>query len=247
MTEPQSDSNWAVLCSIAPGMREKVPVSDDDLLSLIGGILKDRRRWAGITRRMEEEQAVGEWLERHPLVTDWLQKHGWTISDADEANELWMKRQSAVFDHCVKHAEVPLSLGYSPVIEIYRTLPDAMDLLNGRATLNDLPAAPATAGPEADDGKPRHSPDFHSVNWYGARYEFTTNQAACVRVLWNAWRNGTPAVHQSHVTEEAGVSSDRLDKVFRRRQAKKWVRHPAWKTMIVRGRTSGTFQLNDSA
>lgn len=83
-----------------------------------------------------------------------------------------------------------------------------------------------------------HSPDFRSVNWYGTPHEFTGQQAACVKVLWQAWKNGTPAVGDATVLETAGSDSERLPLVFRN--------HEAWGTMIVEGQTKGTHRLADS-
>ena len=72
----------------------------------------------------------------------------------------------------------------------------------------------------------RHSPDFASVYWFGNSFTFTTNQAACVRVLWEAWENKTPVLGGHAIIDAAGVdrSDERLDLVFRD--------NPAWGTMI---------------
>ncbi len=75
------------------------------------------------------------------------------------------------------------------------------------------------------ENEARHSPDFASVFWYGQQFEFTTNQAACVKVLWEAWENKTPTLSGPEILEQARISQERLDKVFRG--------HPAWRTMIV--------------
>ncbi len=83
-----------------------------------------------------------------------------------------------------------------------------------------------------------HSPDFRSVNWFGTQHEFTSMQAACIKVLWEAWENGTPAVGDSTVLETADSDSERLPLVFRD--------HEAWGTMIVDGQTKGTHRLADS-
>jgi hypothetical protein len=89
-------------------------------------------------------------------------------------------------------------------------------------------------------GKPcRHGPDFRSVHWHGNDYSFTPNQAACVRILWAAWVNDTPEVSGSHVLEEADISGDRLDQVFRG--------HPAWGPMIGVGTTKGAYRLQEPA
>lgn len=82
-----------------------------------------------------------------------------------------------------------------------------------------------------------HSPDFRSVNWYGTPHEFKPMQAACVKVLWEAWQNGTSAVGDATVLELAQSDSERLPLVFRD--------HAAWGTMIVDGQTKGTHRLAD--
>jgi hypothetical protein len=84
---------------------------------------------------------------------------------------------------------------------------------------------------------PRHSPDFRSVNWFGVSYAFTPLQAACVRVLWEAWENGTPEVSGERLLESSDTDRDtkRIDTVFQN--------HPAWKTVIVSGTTKGSYRL----
>jgi hypothetical protein len=82
----------------------------------------------------------------------------------------------------------------------------------------------------------RHSPDFRSVYWFGQEYSFTANQAACVRLLWEAWENGTPELSGPKILEEADIDQDRLSAVFRD--------HPAWKTMIRPGHTKGAYRLS---
>ena len=84
----------------------------------------------------------------------------------------------------------------------------------------------------------RHSQDFCSVVWNGVEYSFSPMQAAIVAMLWEAQANDTPDVHAS--TLLAGADSElkvsRLDPLF--------FRHPAWKTMIVRGKRRGTYRLD---
>lgn len=80
-----------------------------------------------------------------------------------------------------------------------------------------------------------HSIDFRSVRWYGTGYSFTPNQAACVKVLWQHWEQGTPEVGDAAVLTEAGIETERIDKVFRNNNA--------WGAMIVDGATKGTHRL----
>jgi hypothetical protein len=83
----------------------------------------------------------------------------------------------------------------------------------------------------------RHSKDFRSVHWYGCDYSFSPTQAACVKVLWEAWENGTPELGQATILEhpEVEAESERLIDVFKG--------HPAWGKMIVKGRTAGAYRL----
>src|SRR5262245_31515022 len=38
----------------------------------------------------------------------------------------------------------------------------------------------------------QHSRDFRSLTWSGVKHEFTATQARCIRVLYEAWKNGSP-------------------------------------------------------
>jgi hypothetical protein len=83
----------------------------------------------------------------------------------------------------------------------------------------------------------RHSRDFRSVVWYGTSYSFTSTQAPAVKILWEAWSNGTPEVGQLSILESIGSESRRLSDLF--------ANSPAWKTMIVDGKTKGAYCLSD--
>lgn len=101
------------------------------------------------------------------------------------------------------------------------------------AAVSHTPPAPPTHSPSA----PAHSPDFRSVNWFGTVYSFTGNQAAAVRVLWEAWEAGAPDVGDetllSAVDPEAPPA--KLAYVFNK--------HPAWGTLIVAGGSKGAHRL----
>jgi hypothetical protein len=93
-------------------------------------------------------------------------------------------------------------------------------------------------------GPARHSPDFRSVHWFGADYQFTAGQAAVIGVLWNAWENGCPNVGHETLLSAAGLDNKRLVDVFKR----KGQAHPAWGTMIVSSPTNkGTCRLQEPA
>jgi len=82
----------------------------------------------------------------------------------------------------------------------------------------------------------RHSADFRSVNWFGQEYTFTANQAACIRLLWEAWESGAPEVGGDTLLVEAESDQRRLSVTFRG--------HPAWGTMIRPGQTKGSYRLS---
>ena len=124
--------------------------------------------------------------------------------------------------------------------EAWRTLPALCDVALDAKPMESaiapapvqktpLPAAPSSEAKPVDDetNDARHSTDFASVNWFGTPYTFTTNQAAGVRVLWEAWKNKTPVLGGLTIIEAAGVdrSDERFDLVFRD--------NPAWGTMIA--------------
>lgn len=81
-----------------------------------------------------------------------------------------------------------------------------------------------------------HGIDFRSVRWFGEAYEFTSTQAACVKVLWEHWEQRTSAVGETSILESAGAGGERLRDIFDKGK------HPAWGTMIVDSR-KGAFRL----
>ena len=83
----------------------------------------------------------------------------------------------------------------------------------------------------------RHSQDYRSVHWFGTDYSFTPYQAACIKILWEAWRNGTPDVGVETILEKAGSESSRLVDVFKNNNA--------WQKMIVSGKTKGSYRLKE--
>ena len=80
-----------------------------------------------------------------------------------------------------------------------------------------------------------HSPDFASVIWYGNQHTFTPTQAACVKILWEAWESGTPEVDQAYILTSAGSECQRLRDLFRK--------STAWGTMIRKGKMKSSFRL----
>jgi len=101
----------------------------------------------------------------------------------------------------------------------------------------DLEALTTPGKTASDKEKPKalHSLDFRSVKWFGTEFTFTSYQAACVKVLWKAWENGTSEVGGDTILLNAECENKRLKDVFKG--------HPAWGKMIKPGSTKGAYQL----
>ena len=82
----------------------------------------------------------------------------------------------------------------------------------------------------------KHSSDFRSVQWFGTKFIFTTMQAACISILWENWKDGTPVISERTVLGDAGSASDRLRDLFDKGK------HPSWGTLI-KPAGKGAFQL----
>lgn len=87
-----------------------------------------------------------------------------------------------------------------------------------------------------------HSRDYRTVEWFGARYEFTAPQAACLQVLWRAWLSGTPIIREEQVLETARVRARSLKEVFKTPPGA-----DAWGTLIADGDRRGTVRLAEPA
>jgi hypothetical protein len=92
------------------------------------------------------------------------------------------------------------------------------------------------AGPEQPHPRFRHSPDFRSVNLDGQEYSLTGRQAQAVEFLHEMHHNRTPEVSQSLILERLESKYADLRYVFKN--------SPAWGTLVVPGRTKGSFRLN---
>lgn len=132
---------------------------------------------------------------------------------------------------------------FNPLLGSFeRVLSESVPPLLAQAPVASLAGPPANSPPAGDtvetgDDPARHSDDFRSVHWYGKDYTFTRTQAACVGVLWRAWKAGTPELGQQTILEHPTVEaeSDRLIDVFKQ--------CPAWGKMIQKGTTSGAYRL----
>jgi len=88
---------------------------------------------------------------------------------------------------------------------------------------------------EQEISEARHSQDFRSVNWFGTEYSFTPNQAAAVKILWEAWENKTPELSGDFLVAEVESESKRPRDIFKN--------NSAFGTMIQPGKTKGSFRL----
>jgi hypothetical protein len=124
----------------------------------------------------------------------------------------------------------------SGLLRAYEAAPDPLksDIDTICRTALDGPMAVSDSAESAS-----HSPDFRSVCWFGETYEFTPTQAACVKILWECWKQGSPMIGESTILDRARSSGDRLRDVFRSNR----VCHPAWGKMIRPGDRRGTFRL----
>jgi len=86
------------------------------------------------------------------------------------------------------------------------------------------------------------SPDCRAVLWHGVPFKFTATQAAVVKVLWDAWRQGTPDVGVGTLQEMAGFEI-RIPALFRHRRGNQMVPHRALGVMLVPGATKGSWRL----
>ena len=83
--------------------------------------------------------------------------------------------------------------------------------------------------------KTKHSFDFRSVHWFGVDHSFTATQAAIVKELWEAWKNGTPDIGKAALLEKVDSQSKRLVDLFKG--------HETYKQLIGEGETKGSYRL----
>ena len=90
-----------------------------------------------------------------------------------------------------------------------------------------------TSTPDAAFG-----PGYKWVQWFGTKYTFNFQQAACIKVLWLNWLGGTPIVREEDVLQTAGVQARSLRDVFRMPPGR-----DAWGSLICNGDKRGTVRL----
>jgi hypothetical protein len=142
------------------------------------------------------------------------------------------RREPGVFDFTRPPGWV---IPVNPDAEAEGLLSLIVDRVNDALAQVDRTAYESQAPQGFEHNPARHGLDFRSVYWFGAEYGFTGTQAACIKVLWQAWANKTPDVRQQALLDAADADTERLDHLFRD--------HPAWKAMIVPGTTKGTYRL----
>lgn len=138
----------------------------------------------------------------------------------------------------------------SNTTEVVTGFGNSLILNEGKRGPGGRPAADIPpAQKEAADDEARHAPDFRSVFWFGKTYTFTPKQAACVKLLWEAWENKTPDVGQTTILAGA---EDALDARGLGEQLTRGARFVdvfkqsgAWQKMIVPGQKKGTVRLQE--
>lgn len=100
----------------------------------------------------------------------------------------------------------------------------------------DQPAAPQRPVPSVQPA--RASPDFRSFrDGSGALHALTIDQAAVVRVLWEAYQAGTPDVGHAYLLAACPTATtSRISDVFRGSSA--------WGTIVVLGGTKASLRLD---
>ncbi len=78
-------------------------------------------------------------------------------------------------------------------------------------------------------------PDFRGLNWFGKWYSFTSKQAQCIELLWNAWAHNRPFLTSDYILTEAELDASKLSAVFRRSQA--------WEDGVIFSPAKGTYAL----
>ena len=98
------------------------------------------------------------------------------------------------------------------------------------------PDPPPISETSSESQEFQHSPDYASVTWRGQQYQFNKNQATCVRLLHEAWLEGTPHLSGYYLLSEI-KGAVKMSGLFKG--------HPAWKELIVPLRKpKATYRLN---
>jgi hypothetical protein len=82
-----------------------------------------------------------------------------------------------------------------------------------------------------------HSGDYRSVTLRGENYSLTGTQAAVIKILHEAYENGTAELSGHYILEQLGTPNSRLRDTFK-------TNPKALKGLIMSGKTKGTYRLN---
>ena len=77
------------------------------------------------------------------------------------------------------------------------------------------------------------------IHWKGKFFTISKNQAEAIQILYENFIAGTPEVHGNEIMRRIGIPTSRLRDSFRAGRIQK-----LWGTLIVRGKTRGTYRLN---
>lgn len=108
----------------------------------------------------------------------------------------------------------------------------ALEILPCEESNQEKASSPKSPTPLA-----RHSLDFRCFYWHDQLFAFTDMQAPMVKLLWEAYENGTPDIGSETLLETVDAKSSRLVDIFRD--------NPAWGKMIVDGATKGSKRIAD--
>ena len=81
-----------------------------------------------------------------------------------------------------------------------------------------------------------HSPDYRSIRFKGTDYTLTLNQATMIKMLHEAFQQGTPHVGKLRLLAAVGAETSRVQDSFKV--------SPLWQTLVVSGERRGTYRLN---
>ena len=156
--------------------------------------------------------------------------HAIEIADALNETEKVILRHSRILE-CDGLVKLRWYIGGGALVEL---LPKGLQELEKIAQTAPQPDPPPISEPSPDSQEFQHSTDYASVNWQGQQYQFNKNQATCVRLLHEAWLEGTPYV-LGHTLLSAIESASRVSDLFKH--------HPAWNHLIVPGERKATYRL----
>lgn len=175
---------------------------------------------------MESEDSIStlyNWMDSLPLYSyDMIEEAGEELEDPRKLNRLY---------RCAHQRARKLRKSNPQLLPLHNFEDFARTPLDGLMSIKEW----CERHIDTMSTKGSHSNDFRSAHWYGTDYTFTPMQAAAVKILWEAWGNGTPEMGQEYILVNIDSDSKHLKDIFKG--------NSAWKTIIVAGRTAGSFRL----